>query len=371
MSASRFIAKRMSLIEASGVRRMFELAASRPHAISFTIGQPDFDVPEPCKAEAIRAIRDGQNGYTVTQGIPELRRRIAEELKRKYDWSPGLIVTSGTSGGILLTLMAALDPGDEVILMDPFFVLYKHVINMVGGRPVLVSSYPDFHMPAQAIEAAVTDRTRILLINSPCNPTGTVFNEDDLKAAAALARKHDLLIVSDEIYADLSFDGPCPSIVRFAPERTVLLRGFSKGHAMTGWRLGYAAGPEDLIQEMTKVQQYTYVCAPSMVQYAGVVALDTDVSEHVVAYRHKRDLVHDGLKDAFEVVRPGGGFYAFPKVPKGYANATEFVTAAAERDVLVVAGNIFSTRDTHFRISYATTDDKIVRGCEILASLAK
>ncbi len=371
MSSDRFIAKRMGLIDASGVRRMFELASSRPNAISFTIGQPDFDVPEPCKAEAIRAIRSGRNAYTVTQGIPELRKRIAEELKRRYDWSPGVIVTSGTSGGILLTLLACLDPGDEVILTDPYFVLYKHVINMLGGKPVFVSSYPDFRMPIAGIEAAVTKRTRILLLNSPCNPTGTIYSEGDLKAAAELARKHDLLVVTDEIYADLTFDGACPSIVPHAPERTILLRGFSKGHAMTGWRLGYAAGPEPLIQEMIKVQQYTFVCAPSMVQYAGVVAMDTDVSSHVADYRHKRDLVYNGLKDAFEVVRPGGGFYIFPKTPKKYANATEFVTVAAEHDVIIVPGNVFSGRDTHFRISYATTDDKIVRGCEILSKLAQ
>jgi aspartate aminotransferase/aminotransferase len=350
---------------------MFELAIGRPNAISFTIGQPDFDVPEPCKAAAIRAIQEGRNGYTVTQGIPELRERIAEELKRRFDWSPGIIVTNGTSGGILLTLLAGLDPGDEVIFTDPYFVLYKHVINMVGGKPVMVGSYPDFRMPIRRIEAAITDRTRILLINSPGNPTGTIYSEQDLRAAAELARKHDLLIVTDEIYADLSFDGPCPSIVPHAPERTVLLRGFSKGHAMTGWRLGYAAGPEALIQEMIKVQQYTFVCAPSMVQYAGLAAMDTEVSEHVADYRRKRDLVYDGLKDAFDVVRPGGGFYIFPKVPPRFADGTEFVAAAAQRDVLVVPGNVFSNQDTHFRISYATTDEKIVKGCKILSELAR
>jgi len=349
---------------------MFELAMGRPNAISFTIGQPDFDVPEPCKAAAIRAIQAGRNGYTVTQGIPELRQRIAEELKREFDWSAGILVTSGTSGGILLAMLAGLDPGDEVILTDPYFVLYKHVINMVGGKPVMVGSYPDFRLPIRGIEAAVTPRTRMLLLNSPSNPTGTIYGHDDLQAAAALARRHDLLIVTDEIYADLSFDGPCPSVVPHAPERTLLLRGFSKGHGMTGWRLGYAAGPEPLIQEMTKVQQYTFVCAPSMAQYAGVVAMDTTVSHHVAAYRRKRDLVYEGLKDAFEVVRPGGGFYIFPKVPSTFGNGTEFAAAAAERDVLIVPGNVFSERDTHFRISYATTDEKIVKGCRILCDLA-
>jgi aspartate aminotransferase len=371
VSDKGFIAKRMDLIDASGVRRMFELAASRPNAISLTIGQPDFDVPEPCKAEAIRAIRDGQNTYTVTQGLPQLRERIAQVLEAEFDWRPEILVTSGTSGGILLAMFACLDPGDEVILLDPYFVLYKYVIRLVSGVPIAVSSYPDFRMPIERVEAAITDRTRILLINSPSNPTGTVYSERDLQAAAGLARKHDLLILADEIYTDLSFDGPSPSIVPHAPERTLLLRGFSKGLAMTGWRLGYAAGPGDVIAEMTKAQQYTFVCAPSMVQHAGLVGMDTDISDHVGDYARKRDLVYDGLKDAFDVVRPSGGFYIFPKVPDKFPNATEFVSAAAERDVLVVPGNIFSDQDTHFRVSYATTDDKIVRGCEILCELTE
>ncbi len=371
MSDKRFVADRMDLIDASGVRRMFELAVSRPNAISLTIGQPDFDVPAPCKAEAIRAIEEGRNAYTVTQGLPELRERIARAVKSELDWEPEILVTSGTSGGILLAMFACLDPGDEVVYLDPYFVLYKYAIYLVSGRPVTVSSYPDFRMPVDALEAAITDRTRILLINSPCNPTGTVFGEEDLAAAAELARKHDLLILSDEIYTDLSFDGPSPSVVRHAPERTLLLRGFSKGHGMTGWRLGYAAGPSELIQEMTKAQQYTFVCAPSMVQYAGVRAMDTDIAANVDDYRRKRDLAYGALKDDFEVVRPSGGFYVFPKVPEKFADADAFVAAAAERDVLVVPGNIFSDRNTHFRISYATTDEKIVRGCEILCELAR
>ncbi len=371
MSARQFVSDRMGVIDASGVRRMFELAASRPNAISLTIGQPDFDVPEPCKAAAIRAIQDGHNSYTVTQGLPELRARIAESLKHEFDWDAEVLVTSGTSGGILLTMFACLDPGDEVIYIDPYFVLYKYAIQLVGARPVAVSSYPDFRMPVEAIEAAVTDRTRILLLNSPSNPTGTVYDAQNVQAAVELARRHDLLIVSDEIYTDLSFDGPCPSPVTYAPERTLLLRGFSKGHAMTGWRLGYAAGPEAVIEAMTRAQQYTFVCAPAMVQYGGLAAMDTDVTDHVDAYRRKRDLVYEGLRDCFEVARPAGGFYVFPKVPERFTNAAAFVDAAADRDVLVVPGSVFSDRDTHFRISYATTDENIVRACEILCDLAR
>jgi aspartate/methionine/tyrosine aminotransferase len=308
---------------------------------------------------------------TATRSLPQFRKRIAAELKARFDWEADVLVTSGTSGGILLAMFACVDPGDEVIFADPFFVLYKYAISLVGGKPVPVISYPDFRLPIEGIEAAITDRTRMLLLNSPSNPTGTVYSDDDLRATAEIARKHDLLVLSDEIYTDLSFDGPSPSIVRYAPERTVLLRGFSKGHGMTGWRLGYAAGPVNVIQEMTKAQQYTFVCAPSFAQYAGLVAMDTDVTRHVEDYRRKRDLVYDGLKDCYDVVRPGGGFYVFPRVPPQYAHGTEFVDVAAEHDVLVVPGKVFSDRDTHFRISYATTDERIVRGCEILRGLAR
>jgi aspartate aminotransferase/aminotransferase len=371
MDEAKFISDRAKAVDASGIRKVFDLGASLTDPINLSIGQPDYDVPEAAKAAAIAAIRDGINGYTVTQGIPELRERIHAELKAAYGWEPSVFVTSGVSGGLLLSMMACLNPGDEVLFLDPYFVMYKHLSRLVGVRPVMVDSYPDFRFYGDRVRAAVTDRTKMLILNSPANPTGVLLGAEELAEAAAIATEHDLLILSDEIYEPLVYDGACPSIVSHAKDRTVLLRGFSKGYAMTGWRMGYAAGPAMIINEMIKLQQYTFVCAPSMVQRGGLAAMDVDISDHVDDYREKRDITLEALKDDFEVVRPSGGFYFFVKAPERYASATAFVEEAIRNNVLIIPGNVFSERDTHFRISYATSNDKIREGCAILCKLAR
>jgi aspartate aminotransferase len=250
-------------------------------------------------------------------------------------------------------------------------VMYKHLARLVGAVPVTVDSYPDFRFPAEKVEKAITDKTKMLIVNSPSNPTGMVYSQEDLAAAAAIAKRHNLLLVSDEIYEALSYDGTCPSVVPHAPERTILLRGYSKTYGMPGWRMGFAAGPEAILQEMAKLQQYTFVCAPSFAQKACLTALETDVSGHVADYRRKRDIAYATLQRAFEVVRPSGGFYIFPKVPERFGGATKFVEQAIGRNVLTIPGNVFSERDTHLRICYATDDEKIQRGCEILCELAR
>jgi aspartate aminotransferase/aminotransferase len=369
--ADRFLSSRSRSVDASGIRKVFDLGAKLENPINLSIGQPDFDVPPEVRAAAMEAVESGKNGYTVTQGIAPLRERIAADIKQESGLDLPVLITSGVSGGILLSLMALLDPGDEVVLGDPYFVIYKHAVTLVGGVPVLVDTYPGFRFDADRCEAAITPRTKMLVLATPSNPTGVVLNGDELKQAAALAVKHNLILVVDEIYNQLTYDEPCPPPLGFAPERTLLLRGFGKSYGMTGWRLGYAVGPKFLIEEMTKLQQYTFVCAPSMAQWAGLAALDADISGHVADYRKKRDLVYDRLSPAFELARPGGGFYFFPRVPDRFSNATEFVEAAVEHNVLVIPGSVFSERDTHFRLSYATSDDNLERGCDILCDLAK
>ena len=262
MDPREFISQRSKAVDASGIRKVFDLAAKLKDPINFSIGQPDFDVPEPVKEAAIDAIRAGYNSYTQTQGIPPLRDAIGNELAEEFgDWPDMVLITSGVSGGLMLAMLATLNPGDEVVFVDPYFVMYKHLARLVGAVPVTVDTYPDFRFPAEKVEKAITPRTKMLILNSPSNPTGMVYQDEELQAAAAIARQHNLLLVSDEIYEALSYDGTCPSPVPHAPERTILLRGFSKTYAMTGWRMGYAAGPEAIIQEMTKLQQYTFVCA--------------------------------------------------------------------------------------------------------------
>jgi aspartate aminotransferase len=248
--------------------------------------------------------------------------------------------------------------------------MYKHLVNMLGGKCVFVDCYPSFELPVEKISSAITSKTKMIIVNSPCNPTGAVYSKEQIKALAKIAEEKDVLVITDEIYDKFCYEGECPSIANYY-KKVLLLRGFSKSYAMAGWRLGFAAADEslkDVIEQMTKIQQYTFVCAPSPFQKAAIAALDYDVSEYVAAYKRKRDLIYNGLKDKFELIKPGGAFYAFVKAPAG--GATKFVEKAIANNVLIIPGNIFSEKDTHFRISYATSDEKIEQGIKILRSLA-
>jgi len=367
-----YVSKRALGVDASGIRKVFDLAAKMTDPINLSIGLPDFDVPDPVKNAAIESIRAGQNRYTQTQGIAPLRERLRAELSKEIGRDVGeVLITSGVSGGLLLAIMAVIDPGDEAIFLDPYFVMYKHLLTMTGGKPVIVDSYPDFRFHADRVEKAVTPRTKLLMLNSPSNPTGVLMTEAEVRSAVEVAKKHDLLILSDEIYEPFLYDvtgGGLPSAAKLY-EKTIILRGFSKSHAMTGWRLGYAACPAEIISQMTKLQQYTFVCAPSPLQYAALKALDVPMTDAVAAYRRKRDIVFDGLSKKFELVKPEGAFYIFPKAPKGMT-ASDFVAKAIDNNVLIIPGNVFSERDTHFRISYATTDEKLRQGVEVLNRLA-
>lgn len=370
MDYTRLFADRTRKVEFSGIRKFFELAGRMKNPCDLSIGQPDYDAPDEVKAAAIAAIRDGFNRYTPNAGLPQLREHIADELRREYGVNASVLVTSGVSGALTLALLATVGPGDEVVFLDPYFVSYIHLVNMVGGTPVPVSSYPNFRFDPAAVEAAITPRTRLLMVNSPGNPTGRVMSPEEMDAAAALARKHGILLLSDEIYDRLCYDRPSPCPLPAAPDHTLLVRGFGKTYGVTGWRLGYAAGPEPVITEMMKFQQYTFVCAPSMGQVAAMTALKTDVSRHRRDYAAKRDLACGILASKFKFERPSGGFYVFPEIPESFQSATEFCEAAAGREVLVIPGNVFSGRDTHFRVSYATTEANIRRGCETLCALA-
>jgi aspartate aminotransferase len=365
------IAERTGKIDASGIRKVFALAASLEDPVNFSIGQPDFDVPDKLKDEAIRAIQAGYNKYSQTAGDAILKEKITERVRNEFAWqNPAVLVSSGVSGGLLLAFLALINPGDEVVIPDPYFVMYKHLVNMLGGICVFVDSYPDFRLPIDKIAGAITDKTKIIILNSPCNPTGMVNTEQEIKELAKIAADKDILILTDEIYEKFCYDVKYQSIAG-CYEKTLMLRGFSKSYAMTGWRLGYVAASEslkDVIEQMTKIQQYTFVCAPVPFQQAAIAAMDYDVFDLVDIYRQKRDLLYNGLKDKFELVKPGGAFYAFVKAPDG-RTATEFVEKAIANNVLIIPGNVFSEKDTYFRISYATSDEKIRQGVDILCSL--
>jgi aspartate/methionine/tyrosine aminotransferase len=363
-----WIADRMSRIEASGIRKIFELGRGLKDPVNLSIGQPHFDVPEPIKRAAKDAIDRGENGYTVTQGIPELRAKLAADIRARL---PGqereLLVTAGTSGALMLALCATVNPGEEVILFDPYFVAYPHLVTLAGGTSVVLDTYPDFRIDVDRVRSAITPRTKAILFSSPSNPTGVTIPAETLRDLAALAREKGVLLIADEIYRSFWYDGPFRSAAESDPN-VLVVDGFGKSYGITGWRLGFAHGPKRLIEEMAKLQQFTFVCAPAPVQHAGVAALDTDVSAIVADYKRKRDFVCDGLAGKFDIVRPGGAFYVFPKVPCG--TGTQFVEEAIRHNLLVIPGIAFGRKDTHVRISYAAPDEKLRQGVEILNRLA-
>ena len=365
----RWASDRTLLFDSSGIRKVFELAAKMKDPINLSIGQPDFDVPEAARAAAIEAIQSRKNSYAPTQGIPVLRDKLQAQVEAEYAHTDRkLLVTSGTSGALVLAMLALVNPGDEVIMFDPYFVMYEPLVKLVDAVPVVIDTYPDFRIDLDRVRAAVTPQTKLILFNSPANPTGVVASEAEVRGLAELAAEMDVALLSDEIYRLFCYDAPFVSPARFNPQ-TIVIDGFSKSYGMTGWRLGYAHGPAELIDEMTKLQQYSFVCAPQPFQWAAATALDIDMSPHIAAYHRKRDLLVQGLSGDYELSTPGGAFYAFPKAPWG--TATEFVTRAIEHQLLVIPGKIFSHRDTHFRISYAADDRVIERGIEVLKKMAR
>ena len=370
MMSTHWLADRTRLFDSSGIRKVFDLGANLKDPINLSIGQPDFDVPEPVRQAAIDAIQSGKNGYALTQGMPVLREKLQAQIQQQYGHDDrDVFVTSGTSGGLMLALLVLLNPGDEVIVFDPYFVMYDALASVAGGKVVYIDTYPDFRIDLDRVADAMTPRTKAIILNSPANPTGMVAGEDEVRGLAQLAADRDVVLISDEIYRAFCYERPLVSPAAFNPQ-TLVIDGFSKTYGMPGWRLGFAHGPSAVIQEMIKLQQYSFVCAPQPVQWAGAVALDVDMTQHVEAYRRKRDMLVAGLADDYEIVRPGGAFYLFPKAPWG--TGTEFVTQAIQQhQLLIIPGNVFSRCDTHFRISYAADDAVIHRGIEALQKLAR
>lgn len=365
------LATRVSRIDSSGIRKIFDLAKSLKDPINLSIGQPDFDVAPQVKAAAVEAINAGRNTYTQTQGIPELRAQVAaDELaftKRAYGQDE-VLITSGVSGGLFLALLALVEEGTEVIIPDPYFVMYKHLVNLFGGTPVYLDTYDTgFGIDAQRLEALITPKTRVLLLNSPANPTGRILPREQLADIAAVCRKHGITIISDEIYRAFAYE-PMTSMAELY-EQTVVLVGHSKSFGMTGWRLGYACGPADVIQAMTKVQQYSFVCAPSVTQYAALACPQVDMSGNINAYRRKRDLMTSILREKFTFGSPDGAFYLWAKAPAGHTGDS-FVQLAIQNNCLIIPGSVFSERATHFRICYTVPDARLTQGAELLCRLA-
>jgi aspartate aminotransferase/aminotransferase len=367
--SERWIADRMHNIDASGIRKVFDLAANMTNPINLSIGQPHFDTPQVIKDALFEAVREGKNAYSQTQGIAPLKQRLEEQIASQFGHSDReVFIASGTSGALMLALLTLVDPGDEVIVFDPYFVMYKHLTTMSGGKTVLIDTYPDFRIDVNKVANAITDRTKVILFNSPSNPTGSVASVEEMQALATLAKEKDVALISDEIYRAFCYDSTFESPAKWN-DQTIVIDGFSKSHSLTGWRLGFVHGPSHVLQQMLKLQQFTFVCAPHPVQWAGLSALDYDVSGFVAEYKSKRDFMVRELSNDYEIHGADGAFYLFVKAPWG--TGTEFVKAAIDENLLLIPGNVFSSVDTHFRLSYAAEQDTLEKGVDVLKKLAR
>lgn len=368
-----FINPRVAQVPPSGIRRFFDIAGTMRDAISLGVGEPDFVTPYHIRSAAIDSLLDGETQYTPNRGLLPLRLEIAEYLSSRfqvsYDPEKEIMVTVGASEAIDLALRVCLRPGDEVILPDPGYVSYAPCVTFAGGTPVPVptKAEDEFRITAGEIEAAVTERTRALIFPYPNNPTGAVMNKEQMLSIAAVAQKHDLLVISDEIYAELTYSGGERIAFSALPgmkERTVLINGFSKAFAMTGWRLGYACAPADILYEMNKIHQYAIMCAPRQAQVAGLQALRKnketgyeDVENMRRSYDRRRRVMLDAFRkmglDCFE---PRGAFYCFPSVQSTGLSSEEFCTRLLrEHKVVCVPGDAFGqSGQGHIRCCYAT-----------------
>ena len=364
-----WLSERVQNLRPSGVRKIFDLARSVRDPVDLSLGEPDFDIPEVIREEGIRWIRKGFNKYTPSGGIPELRGKILRHLRDRGIICDDVIVTAGVTGGLLLALMVTLNPGDEIVIPDPYFVLYEYQTLLLGGKPIFFDTYPDFAIREVDLKSALSDKTRIILINSPNNPTGAVYSKEDLDLVARLARKKNLLLFSDDVYDHFVFDRTGQrTYLGGLYENTVTFGGFSKNCGMTGWRLGFAAGPKAIIDSMVTMQQYVFSSVNSVAQKAALLALDYDTTALIDEFRRKRDLIYDGIKDKFRVVRPGGAFYLFPEAPGEDGDA--FVERALEKKLFIIPGSVFSRRKSHMHISFAAAEDAIRKGIELLNTLA-
>ncbi len=360
-------ADRMTQVRASAIRDLFDRGRSIEGAIDLSIGQGDFDVPGPIKAATIEAIQGECGRYSPTEGYPDVVAATRAWLEDHHDLPDGdaVMLTSGASGALTLAMLALAGPGDEVLLPDPFFVVYGNLAHIVGAKPVFYDLYPRFRLDLEDVDRNITDRTRLLVVNSPSNPTGTRYTAEEMRGLAELCGRRGIPIVSDELYERFVYDGPHVSIKAFGDCESLLIGGLSKTYGMAGWRLGWAAGPRELVDRMRVLQQFSYTCPPTLVQRGALAAFDTDMGHQLERYRRKRNLVCEGLIDAgYEVQKPEGSFFIFPKVPEG--DDLAFCERAIAEKLIVVPGRAFSRRSTHFRLCFAALDVTLERGLDVL-----
>jgi aminotransferase len=360
-------------LKPSGIRRFFDLAASMDNVISLGVGEPDFVTSWAVREASILSLERGYTSYTANAGLLELRFEIMKYMKRNfnvsYDYKDDIIVTVGGSQALDITMRALINPEDEIIVVEPNFVSYSPLISLAGGVPVAIetTAETEFKLQPRQIEEVITSNTKALLLCSPNNPTGSSLSKEELQAIADIVIKYDLLVITDEIYAELTYDEEFTSIASLEgmKERTIIISGFSKGFAMTGWRLGYICAPTEIAKAMLKIHQYTMMCAPTMAQYGAIEALQNgqhDVEEMRKSYRRRRNYMVKSLNQiGLECHSPGGAFYVFPSIKKTGLSSEEFAEQLLlEERVAVVPGNVFGKGgEGHIRCSYASSMESL------------
>lgn len=360
-------------IKPSGIRKFFDIVSEMPDAISLGVGEPDFDTPWSVREEGIYSLERGKTFYTSNAGLLELRQAICEYMTRrfdvKYDPKTEALLTVGGSEGIDMALRAMLNPGDEVIIPEPCYVSYVPCVELAGGVPVTISlkNENQFRLTREELENAITEKTKLLILSYPNNPTGAIMEREDLEAIVDLIIEKDIFVISDEIYAELTYNGGHVSIASLQGmrERTIVISGFSKAFAMTGWRLGYALGPKMIIEQMTKIHQFAIMCAPTTSQYAAVAAMrdcDKDVEKMRESYdQRRRYLLNEFAEMGLPCFEPKGAFYVFPCIEKFGMTSEEFATKLLQsKKLAVVPGDAFGDCGEGFlRISYAYSLDEL------------
>ncbi len=384
MNFDNILSNAVQDIKPSGIRKFFDIVAERPDAISLGVGEPDFVTPWHIRDAGIYSLEKGRTYYTANSGLIELRQEICNYLKRRFDIDYNtneVLVTVGGSEAIDISLRALINPGDEVIIPEPSFVCYSPCTALAGGVPVPVETKEEdeFRLTAEALKSKITPKTKVLILPFPNNPTGAVMGRQDLEDIARVLKGTDIMVLSDEIYAELTYGEKHVSAAAIdgLKERTVLVSGFSKAFAMTGWRLGYLCAPAAFTKAVTKIHQYTIMCAPTTSQYAAVDAMrssDADVEHMVIQYDYRRKVIMDGLRkmglDCFE---PRGAFYIFPSIKRTGLTSNEFCTKLLEeQNVAVVPGDAFGASGEGFvRISYAYSIEKINAALERIEEFMK
>ena len=372
------LSRRVRAVKPSGIRKFFDIAASMPDVVSLGVGEPDFVTPDNIRQAGIQSIADGETHYTSNYGTLALREAISDMLHRRYgvryDPRTEIFVTVGVSEGVDAAMRALLDPGDEVLIPDPGYVAYEADVVFAGGSvvPVPTSVADQFEVKASAIEAALTPRAKVILLGNPNNPTGAVIGRDELEKIGRLAVQRDLVVVSDEVYSRLVYgdEHACIAAVPGMRERTILVDGFSKAYAMTGWRVGYACAPAPILEAMLKIHQYAIMCAPTMSQAAALEALlhgEADVARMVASYDERRQFFVAGLNAiGLPAYEPKGAFYAFPSIARTGLSADEFAEKLLfEEQVAVVPGSAFGQAGEGFvRCTYCTARDKLAVALE-------